>query len=27
MSQYLNTSVKHLFKKGDQNSVKFLNWK
>ena len=27
MSHYLNTSVKHLFKKGDQNSVKFLNCK
>ena len=25
MSKYLNMSVKHLFKKGDQNSVKFLN--
>lgn len=27
MSHYLNTSVKHLFKKGDQNPVKFLNCK
>ena len=27
MAQYLNTSVKHLFKKGDQNAVKFLNSK
>lgn len=25
MSRFLNTSVRHLFKKGDQNSVKFLN--
>ena len=25
MSEFLNTSVKHLFKKGDQNVVKFLN--
>jgi hypothetical protein len=27
MSHFLDTSVKHLFKKGDQNSVKFLNCK
>jgi hypothetical protein len=25
MSQYLNTSVKHLFKRGDQNAIKFMN--
>ena len=25
MSQFLNTSVKHLFKRGDQNPIKFLN--
>ena len=25
MSQYLNTSVKHLFKRGDQNAIKFVN--
>lgn len=25
MSQYLNTSVKHLFKQGDANPVRFLN--
>ena len=25
MDQFLNTSVRHLFKRGDQNSVKFLN--
>lgn len=25
LNRYLNTSVKHLFKRGDQNSVKFLN--
>lgn len=25
MSHFMNTSVKHLFKRGDQNSVKFIN--
>lgn len=25
MSHFLNTSVKHLFKKGDQNPIKFVN--
>lgn len=25
MARFLNTSVRHLFKRGDQNSVKFLN--
>jgi len=25
MSPFLNTSVRHIFKKGDQNSVRFLN--
>lgn len=25
MSRFMNTSVKHLFKRGDQNSVKFIN--
>ena len=27
MAHFMNTSVKHLFKKGDQNPIKFLNCK